>query len=387
VQSYTLRIRLFSLGLASLLALLLGPVVASATARAAGAGSIWTIQTTPNRSTDFNQLSAISAHTASDVWAVGTFRGPSSSAFRTLIEHFDGTSWRAVQSPNSGAQYNELNGVSADSGSDAWAVGFRVAGSTNKTLIERWNGTKWAVVPSPNIGSDNNDLRGVDAISPSDVWAVGAVGFTSATLAEHWDGSAWTVVPTPTPFGGANLTAVAAVSSNDVWAVGAVGDGDDGPFAEHWDGTSWTIAPTAPISGEGLFAGITATSSSDVWAIGSAGSKTLTQHWDGSSWSLVASPNPLPTTKGNNFLTGVTAISPTDVWAVGSTLDFTQGGLEQTMTLQWNGASWNVVDSPNHGTNSTLLLGASSPGGDVVFAAGTFMVRTNRTLVLRTTQG
>jgi len=183
------------------------------------------------------------------------------------------------------------------------------------------------------------------------------------------------------------MTAVAAVSSNDVWAVGAVGDGDDGPFAEHWDGTSWAIVPTAPISGDGLFAGVTADSSSDVWAIGSAGSKTLTQHGDGSSWSLVASPNPLPSTKGNNFLTGVTANSPTDVWAVGSTLDFTQGGLEQTMTLQWDGSAWNVVDSPNHGTSSTLLLGASSPGGGVVFAAGTFMVRTNRTLVMRTTQG
>jgi len=49
--------------------------------------------------------------------------------------------------------------------------------------------------------------------------------------------------------------------------------------------------------------------------------------------TIVASPNALPSTKGNNFLTGITAISPTDVWAVGSTLDFTQGGLEQTMTL------------------------------------------------------
>jgi hypothetical protein len=386
MQVFTVRTRLIGVGLASLLAVLLGQVAASATV-GAGRADIWTIQPTPNRSSDFNQLSAISAKTASDAWAVGTFRGPSSSSFKTLIEHFDGTSWRAVQSPNSGNLYNELNGVSADSSTDAWAVGFHQVGSNDQTLIERWNGTTWSVVPSPNIGSSGNDLRGVAAISPSDVWAVGAVGFTVATLAEHWDGSAWTIVPTPTPFGGGTLAAVAAVSSNDVWAVGAVGDGDDGPLAEHWDGTSWTIVPTAPISGDGLFASATAIGSSDVWAVGSNGSRTLTQHWDGSSWNLVTSPNPLPSTKGNNFLTGVTGISPTDVWAVGSTLDFTQGGLEQTMTLQWDGAAWNVVASPNHGTSSTLLLGASSPGGGVVFAAGSFVTRTSRTLVMRTTQG
>ena len=69
------------------------------------AGSIWTIQRTPNRSQDFNELRAIATNSASDAWAVGTFRGPSSSAFKTLIEHFDGTAWRAVQSPNVGTSY------------------------------------------------------------------------------------------------------------------------------------------------------------------------------------------------------------------------------------------------------------------------------------------
>ena len=60
-----------------------------------------------------------------------------------------------------------------------------------------------------------------------------------------------------------------------------------------------------------------AVSSSDVWAVGSQGSRTLTEHWDGTRWSVVTSPNPLPTTKGNNFLTSVTTVSSGDVWAVG----------------------------------------------------------------------
>ena len=383
------RLRVATVGLAGLTAIVLGTVTASATSSGLNPETTWTIQPTPNRSADFNQLSGVSANTASDVWAVGTFRGPSSFAYRTLIEHFDGTTWRALKSPNSGTLNNELNAVSADAGNDAWAVGFHIVGSSDRTLTERWNGTKWSVVASPNVGSGRNDLRGVAALSPGDAWAVGAVGVTDATLAEHWNGSSWSVVPTPTPLGGGTLAAVAAVSSNDVWAVGAVGDGDDGTLAEHWNGSSWSIVTTPAISGDALFAGVTAISSTDVWAVGSRGSQTLTERWNGTSWSIVPSPNPLPTSNGNNFLTGVTAVSPNDVWAVGSTLDFTLGGLEQTMTLHWNGSAWTVVASPNQGSGSNLLLGADSPGGGVVFAAGSFQGSggTSRTLVLRTTDG
>ncbi len=290
------RLRVATVGLGGLTAIVLGTVAASATSLGVNPGTTWSIQPTPNRSNDFNQLSGVSANTASDVWAVGRFRGPSSFAFKTLIEHFDGATWRALRSPNSGNLNNELNAVSADSTTEAWAVGFHVVGSVDRTLTEHWNGARWSVLASPNVGSDRNDLRGVAAKSPTDAWAVGAVGVTNATLAEHWNGTSWSVVP---------------------------------------------------------------------------------------------SPNPLPTTKGNNFLTGVTAVSADDVWAVGSTLDFTLGGLEQTMTLHWDGAAWIVVASPNQGAGSNLLLGVDSPGGGVVFAAGSFQGSggTSRTLVLRTTDG
>ncbi len=357
---------------------------------AAGRATIWTIQRTPNRSTDFNELTAVSTVSASDAWGVGTFRGPSSLAFKTLIEHFDGITWSAVSSPNVGTSSNELNAVSADSSADAWAVGFEFDGSADRTLTERWNGSAWSAVSSPNVGSGLNDLRGVVAITPTDAWAVGeSIDVATSTLAEHWDGTAWSVVPSPTPLGGAFFTSVAAVGSNDVWAVGGLGDDGDATLAEHWDGTAWSIVPTPAISTEDVFASVTAISSTDVWGAGSQGSKTLTEHWNGAAWSVVASPNPLPQTKGNNFLTGITSLSATDVWAVGSTLDFTLGGLEKTMTLHWDGAAWSVVASPNRGTGSNLLQGVDSPGGGVVVAVGTFLgtTGTNRTLAIETTQG
>jgi hypothetical protein len=377
------------IGLAGLATIVFGMLAASATSLVVAAGTTWTIQSTPNRSTDFNQLSAIAANTASDVWAVGTFRGPSSNAFRTLIEHFDGTKWRAIKSPNKGTLSNGLNGVSADSSTDAWAVGSREGRAAERTLTERWNGIKWSVVASPNVGSSSNALRGVSAISPTDAWAVGAVGFTSATLAEHWDGTSWTVQHTPSLPGGGAFWSVAAVSSSDAWAVGALGDGDDGTLAEHWNGTSWSIVSTPDIAGDARFNSVTAISSSDVWAVGSQGGRTLTEHWNGISWSIMPSPSPVPWTRGTNFLAGVTAVSTNDVWAVGRTLDFTLGSLEQTLILHWDGAAWTEVASPNQGRGSNRLLGTDSAGGGVVFATGSFQGSsgTSRTLVLRTTNG
>jgi hypothetical protein len=41
------------------------------------------------------------------------------------------------------------------------------------TLIEHWNGSAWTIVPSPNVGSGNNSLAAVAARSANDVWAVG----------------------------------------------------------------------------------------------------------------------------------------------------------------------------------------------------------------------
>ena len=57
---------------------------------------------------------------------------------RTLILHWNGSSWRRVASP-SPASYSTLTGISATSASNAWAVGY--AGS--RTVILHWNGRSW----------------------------------------------------------------------------------------------------------------------------------------------------------------------------------------------------------------------------------------------------
>src|SRR5438034_8493504 len=101
-----------------------------------------------------------------------------------------------------------LEDVAAISEDDVWAVG---------TDVEHWDGTAWSVVPSPNPFY----LFGVTALGPDDVWAVGGDKDFRHSLIQHWDGNDWTAVSAPSPGTQTNyLTDVAALAPDDIWAVG-----------------------------------------------------------------------------------------------------------------------------------------------------------------------
>src|SRR5437773_178133 len=184
-------------------------------------GFSWTVVPSPSPGTTGNGLASVNAVSPSNIWAVGAFSV--SAADRTLILHWDGTSWAQVPSPSPGSSFSELAAVRAVSASDAWAVGdySSAAGGGNKTLILHWNGTTWAHVPSPNPASFNN-LTGVTATSASNAWAVGEIGTSlgDRTLTLHWNGTTWARVPSPNPGLGDDLTGVAATSASSAWAVG-----------------------------------------------------------------------------------------------------------------------------------------------------------------------
>jgi hypothetical protein len=100
--------------------------------------------TSPNIGTFDNVLAAVSANSASDIWAVGQ-RAPETNQNQTitLIQHFDGSMWSVVPSPNAGSLANALFSVSANSRS-AWAVGYYLQDlATPRSLIEAWNGAAW----------------------------------------------------------------------------------------------------------------------------------------------------------------------------------------------------------------------------------------------------
>src|SRR4051812_46344359 len=180
-------------------------------------------------------LNGISALAAGDIWAVGS--QTSATGGSTLATHYNGTSWTSVPTPNTNV-INELNGVAAVGGNDVWAVGDSIKSaidgvSTSKTLIEHFNGSGWTVVPSPNVGAGNNVLTGVAAHAPNDVWAVGYDDDQSGSISVrktvwmHWDGTRWSIVASPNVGSGDNtlLGVLAPAGTSDVWAWGGSADG------------------------------------------------------------------------------------------------------------------------------------------------------------------
>ena len=234
--------------------------------------------------------------------------------------------WSIVSSPNTSAtQNNDLFGVACVSASDCWAVGdYSNDNSIPRTLIEHWDGTSWAIVSSPNTGTtDRNFLTGVTCASASECWAVGYYyNGNIQTLIVRWDGTSWAIVSSPNPAPNSYLNDVTCVSASDCWAVGPYYNGSAyQTLIERWDGTSWAIV-SSPNPGENNYLkGVTCVSASECWAVGFYYTgilpvQTLIERWDGTSWAIVASPNTSATQ--SNELFPVTCVSASECWAVGN---------------------------------------------------------------------
>lgn len=263
-------------------------------------GTDWTRVTspTPGQSGSLNGVAALSA---SDVWAVGMATPP--GKIEPLVLHWNGTTWKQVAIPHVGV---ELEGVTAVSPSDVWAVGYRGVSPSNpfsiRTMVLHWNGTSWKLVPSPSPSTGSllsNVLYGVSASSASNAWAVGLYtrksGHLTRTLALHWNGRTWKHVPSPSVGGrhGGALCGVTALSPTDAWAVGddqgtdCVSDQAGQTMALHWNGTKWSRVATPPGGKyDSALYGASALSASNAWAVGINGyvDRIMLLHWNGRTW-------------------------------------------------------------------------------------------------------
>lgn len=275
----------------------------------------------PNPNSGLNDFLDVEAVAPNDVWAVG-YTYSSGNAHLTLTEHWDGTQWSIVPSPSVTQIENSLVAISSVSSNDVWAVGHYISNQgINRTLVEHWDGTQWHIVSSPNLGNGNNKLYSVSAVSANDVWAVGYSPGPVA-LIMHWDGVQWSIIPNPNPPGTqlSTLLGVSALSPNDVWAVGRWADATvDHTLIKRWNGVQWIVVPSpdAVPQTNWLF-DVSPISPTDVWAVGYyccgvVGATTLIEHWDGTQWSIVPNPNGV----GYNYFEAVASVSANDVWAVG----------------------------------------------------------------------
>jgi hypothetical protein len=310
-----------------------------------------------NTSSNWNTLNSVSAIASSDIWAVGYSSTDGANYRTTLTEHWNGTQWSIVTSPNITSGDNTLLGVATISTKDVWAVGYSFNYATYQTIIMHWNGFQWKVVSSPNPSTASNILYAVTAISTNNVWAVGDYSSPSTgnnTLVEHWNGSQWSVVPSPNSAIGNDMpNGITALSATNIWAAGSSNIYNQ-TLIEHWDGIQWSIVPSLNKGlGNNVLNGIASDpATGEVWSVGSYQSngenRTLIEYWSGTKWKIMYSPNIGPQ---GNFLNSVTATSANNVWAVGYFINFKTAG-RISLIEHWNGSKWVITPGTNPGTTS-----------------------------------
>jgi hypothetical protein len=304
---------------------------------AANAQATWTVAHPPYTAVDsvpYAPLSAISAISASDVWAVGQDSGT------PLIEHDNGSAWSQRSLPSGPCSVFEadcnLTGVSADSASNVIAVGTGTiptsAGWQVETLAYLWNGSAWTRLTVPSSIPDGA-MEHIQAFSPTDAWAVGtapnASGTGSVVAAVQWNGTTWTQVATPLETtAGLTVNAISGDSASDIWVVGETATrgytgGTRTSVILHYNGAAWTQV-TAP-DNSGLL-DVDAVSPTDAWAIAADGSVL---NWNGSAWTVATQ------LAFESSTAAIAALSPTDVWAV-----------QPGSIAHYNGSAWTATPAP-----------------------------------------
>ncbi len=237
-------------------------------------GQRWSVTPSPNLPDTDNTLLGVAAVSTDDVWAVGVATGADASS-KSLAEHWNGTSWTIVPTKDPGAESNVLSSVSVVSPTDVWSVGSysNATFGQPKTLSEHWDGTAWTRVSSPNLGTMGDAFRGVAAVSADDVWAVGLYEYLApdgslltATMSDHWNGRRWRTVTTPDPPGGDSLlNGVTALAQDEVWTVGY---STQGAIIMEWNGDAWAALDGPSGRSRSLWS-VTALGQHDTWAVGS----------------------------------------------------------------------------------------------------------------------
>jgi hypothetical protein len=240
-----------------------------------------------------SKLSAIATTGGgSEVFAAGAILSAEGTD-RSLIVHWAGDGWQRMGSRNRPGA-TDLYGIAARAPNDVWAVGSSSDDGfqTTSTLIEHWNGVSWRIVRSPNPDQFQNELTHIAAGRNGALFASGHTS-TGTLLMRRLRGR-WRTVATPAPagFGSTFLEGLAVGSPHDVWLAGygqRTSDGASRPLVEHWNGSSWTVYHTPNVPPQSYLSDI-AVGGGRVVAVGASfsdfGSSGIVEQFDGTAWSV-----------------------------------------------------------------------------------------------------
>jgi hypothetical protein len=368
--------RLMLSGLALLVVFAMAPPVAAA---GAGTAAPWVIEPVPVTPTDAGVLSAVSCLPDGTCTAVGN-AGGDEEFINSLIEHWDGTTWTQVPSPNVRGSRSDtiLTAVSCSDDNDCLAVGYFVASTATNVAVDSyaavWNGTTWAAAVPPHVGDkdSSSSLSGVSCLAPDDCEAVGGfqagnVIAESRPIALLWNGSAWVRQPVANPQAenGSNLSAVDCTSATSCVAVGnyAYADIANAVFAEQWNGGGWSLDKQANPGGNdvNIDSGVSCRSVTHCVSVGQwmtvrGASEPLVERSTGRNWQQVSVPAP----DTDDPLNAVDCDGPATCFAVGSSAATISGSPAQTFVETLAGRTWRVQPTPNPaGAQDSELLGVS----------------------------
>jgi hypothetical protein len=202
---------------------------------------------------------------------------------------------------------------------------------------------------------------------------------------------AWRTIPSPSVGTGFNsLDGVAvAPGGDDVWAVGAYRDGYGigRSLMLRFDGSEWSRVDSPDPGVAGTYLNdVDVVGTNDVWAVGATRNErgiaqTYAVNWNGAGWGVVPTPN---LGGGDNFLTDVASVGPDDVWASGYRH---HGTSTRSMLMHWNGSVWRSVPFHLQRSSGDGLNAISATRGGEVWAVGGFAKpgRSTQTLILHWT--
>jgi hypothetical protein len=232
-------------------------------------GTRWSVVRVPHvaGSEDGWAISGITGQSPDDIWIAG-------GGTTGFVDHYDGKKWTKFDIGGSAEPLTKITEVSA---TDVWA--------TVNNTIEHFDGTTWTTVKTPDIGI----LSSIVAPATGDVWATASQTAGQTVKLLHLSDGHWaTVNAAPVP--GATQVQVNAVSSDSAGGLYLVGaDAPNGgpfgrEFVEHYDGTQWSLTTLG--HGNTLY-GVTALSPTDVWAVGYTHHVGQPErvHYNGTAWT------------------------------------------------------------------------------------------------------